>query len=228
MKEQFYLKRYNPYQPVQLHGLPKDVLEFFQRHQESLTRCGFSFTAYLHNDGQVSNLENYAAVWINNVTRDCAILSVSIANNGLSKVQIAMIEFCSDYEDNSEICTHNNAQPSIMIHPPSSRISAFPTIDNAEILYDLHCKIVAQERKQCEKVLLSPENIPFYLYHSTIKVLDLQMKNGNFYFDHKHEKYRLTWQGAYRISWKLIWPMNKFFTMQKRELANKVLKELNG
>lgn len=79
--------------------LPPDVADNFARFVYTMSAEGFVFVGYFRQMSYMPGVGFYLALLKNPVTADMVYLIDIFANNGITRLRAATVEFCTDYSD---------------------------------------------------------------------------------------------------------------------------------
>lgn len=218
VKRVLWIKRYNQLVPMSLESLPLDVQQFFIQVGNGLLNLGFRPVKYFYNEGQVNHCNLHYSLWINETSKDIAVIADIVGDNGINRERLPLIEFVTDFTDGSDINTNNSSQPSIFPKLASKETFSIPNMYDPYTLYFIHNSMVYRYGKGKNKILPQEQQYEFYLHKSTLHALEQREKIGYLYLDIKEDKYRPTLLGTYLMSWRIIWPINRIrLALMKKE-----------
>ena len=227
VKQTMWIKRYNQLIPMSLESLPLDVQPFFIQTGNGLLNLGFKPVKYFYNQGQTTHCNSHYSLWVNEASKDIVVIADILADNGISKQRVPYIEFVTDFTDGSDINTNNSSQPSVFPKLPNKETFSLPDIYDPYTLYFIHNNMVQRYGKDKIKILPQQEQYEFYLHKSNLDALEQREKIGYLYLDRKEDKYRPTLLGAYLMSWRIIWPINKIQLALMKKEAKVLVNQIN-
>jgi hypothetical protein len=138
------------------------------------------------------------------------------------------IEFCTEFFDESELCTNNSTQLTSFAKAYRKEVFQFPKQDDIGLMYAAHKHLINTHFGGRSAVLNGVGNEQEYLEASFIKDFVKQAELGYYYLDRSGTKYRPTLKGAILMTWKLIWPIGAFRKLLRSINAQNILREIRA
>ena len=176
---------------------------FFSTIHE-LETLGFSLIGHLSS----SNTERTHAVLtllVNRASQTTALVtSVASLTPGTTRPSVNYVEFSTDFDDGSQIDTANSSSVKVFYEVPERLALKVPHLKDVGRLYRVHSYLVGQRGGR--SVLAQPGSEVEHLRASSRKSLARQAELGYYVLDEATQRYRHTWRGAIRSTWRLLWP----------------------
>jgi hypothetical protein len=190
-----------PVQSLMPEQLPPEAWQYFGQTSPSMAECGFRVVAYACVTGMVPSGLTYFALWMNESAGQWAM--VTWMNPGGKKY----VEFLTVFGDASSVLTNNSGELSVFKHHPSKDTVTAPWIADPRELYRLHCY---------RETLARPQDVTRYVpaeHEALGKTLDgvareLAQQEEFGYFERTVQPaiYRMTFPGAFLMTWKELFP----------------------
>jgi len=214
------------FEPVGTGQLPPDVAHNFYRFIYAMSADGFLLVGYFRQLAYMPGVGFFLALLKNPATSDMVYMIEMFANNGITPMRAAQVEFCTDFSDGTEISTNNGQQPSIHKVNSEMKIFRFPDVFNPNLLYRIHRRLCANLAPGVEPVLPTDGMEVFRLSYGTVKEIKKQAEFGYYYLDEQKGVFRPTWKGAYLMTWRLAWPVSSIIKARMKSSARQTIKSL--
>ena len=215
------------FEPAGVGQLPPEVADNFNSFVYAMSADGFQFVGYFRQLAYMRGVGFFLALLKNPMTSDMAYMIDIFANNGLTPMRAAQVEFCTDFSDGTEISTNNGQQPSMHKVHSEMKVFRFPEAHNLRLLYQLHSRLCASlVAPEVKRVALTDGMEVFRLAYGTVKEVRKQADFGYYYLDEKKDVFRPTLKGAYLMTWKLAWPVGALRQARMKSKARATMKSL--
>ncbi len=231
--------------------LPEVVRQRFFEVHESLTRLGFSNEGTFFLPQAVANVKSLIVVFINHAEATGAVSAVVYADqNGSWSLQESFTEFCTRFDDDSEINTGNQNTLGAFPIPSSYLSTQHPRIRDVEDLFAAHQAIQRHHALRRRPLNRLDEqfggDVAAYISAGMTAEFEYAKACGYLRYlggDHdgvtaamKDSPYRpstpfnkpqygATFVGAYLMAWKQLWPMKPFFSRARYRRDRQLLEE---
>ncbi|MEL7497360.1 MAG: hypothetical protein AAFN77_07090 [Planctomycetota bacterium] len=226
-----------------VNDLPEPVLEYFSLGHSVLTPLGFKNVGTLSLPKATANVKATLALFQNQRDETGCLLQVFYVNvNGVWKMYSKYAEFCTSFEDDSEINTANNEDVGSFPRNPNDISTQHPAINDLKTLYEAHmAKVRHYGLRKRPRLVLNTRfngNVKAYLSWAMNRELrqgvdagyiklsvgqsgkdaDPTTASPNPYQSNSAADvsvFRATLWGAYLMSWKELWPIKPLFRWRK-------------
>jgi hypothetical protein len=192
----------NPTQ-ISLDELPEEVAVLFQSRILQIQALGFDLIGCFDCGRLASETHSYTAYFCNRRTNDFANVSALV----WPKKTASYIEFSTRFTNGNALETNTNGVLPLTPSNPSTRVFRFPDIEDARQLFETHRRLVekyagdlwvqAEPRGQeIQRLVRVVEN--YGLRHTAIGYMARSSDGAS---------YKLTWRGAFLITWRGLWPV---------------------
>src|SRR5207247_7841306 len=123
----------------------------------------------------------------------------------------------TEFADGHEIDTSNSSTVNVFYKLPQRTATRIPHLKDLDKLCYVHSYLVRQ--RDGKAILPEPGKEVEHLDESVNKSLRQQAELGLLFLDEKTQRYRHTWKGAIRSTWRLLWPAKPIIKRsQEREV----------
>jgi hypothetical protein len=211
--------------PFHLEKLVPDVQEHLTRNIAILTSLGFSVEASVMMPETAPNMRTYMVMMANRNTGEKSNITAILATPpGATPILNFYTEFTCRYASGKIVDTMNsNVIGSFDPLPHETKIT-FAGQQDLELLYQLHQYIVrhvAQVKPDDTPHMYPPGGAESYLREIWRKGFDEQVEAGIMRCDGNY--YRPTFFGAYKMTWRLLFPKAQQLAAQRDRRANEIL-----
>jgi hypothetical protein len=198
-----------------------ELAGFSRQVAAGLASQGFAPAAYLWCPNPAAGLDTQLLVLTNPSSKEsAAVIDMCVAKAGAAHLRQTYVEFCTEFVNGEEICTHNSGTAAVTKADPLKRVFHFPAVKSPLLLYGAHRRLVDRHAPPAERFIPTPGTEHLHLAHSLNKAHDRQVEFGYMYLDEASGDYRPTLKGAFLMAWKLAWPVKQVReAMAKREAA---------
>jgi len=199
-----WAKKYPAISAIESGMVPQSILEKIQAHSNGLEAIGFKTIGFFSISDFIPNVQGTFVLSLNSKDKTWAMVPVLECKG----MEACYVEFCTEFSDDTEICTNNSDQLQAFIKTPDKKVFQFPKVVTVEMLYKVHDYLKYKHYKNRTVVLNGVGSEVRYLQSSLTKDFIKQSELGYYYFDSNDEKFRPTWKGSILMTWKLMFPMS--------------------
>jgi hypothetical protein len=192
-----------------------------------LEELGFHAVAHLFGERHAPTVRYVLTLFVNESEKDTAnVVHMLSEIPPITRVVVNYVEFGTDFQDGSEVCTNNSKQPSGFVQVAEKKIMRVPHITEPKELYAIHCAVLAQRSPQNKKLAPAGEEVSD-LIATMQRDLAREASFGRLKLDNSGMWYRLTMKSAILYSLKFNWPVGSlrrhFQRWQGKRLADTLL-----
>lgn len=190
--------------PVQvpLEELPTDVAEFVLPRIPQMQTLGFEFLGCYDCGFLASNTQSFIAYFCNRTTNDFANVSVAMSPQKLA----GYFEFSTRFGNGVALETNTNSDLPLTPDNPEVRVFRFPEIKEPRELYQLH-KSLIEKYANGQWAQGEPKGQEIQRFLRVLENYGPRLeKMGYMYPAPEGGTYRLTWKGAFLMTWRGLWP----------------------
>ena len=222
------------FQPVQLEGLPPEAQDFLSDAARRLAPLGFEpaqTCVLLQKD-----IGTILMLLVHREARDTAMATamyvrITAGQDKLLKLlRKTYVEFCTEFSDDSELCTNNSPELGTFPQAPDKQVCQLPHVKDADALHGIHQEMLRRRKTQAAKVIPEPGRELEHLREGWARDLERQAERGYLVRSERQGVYRATWKGALLMTWKLLWPVSAVRRSRLRreaEAAARSVRELS-
>lgn len=189
----------------------------FQSTMYQLEVLGFSLASHLcSSSDSTPKVETIISYFVNRDLQMTALITQMTSLMPVAKhIGVYYLEFYSEFKDGSEISTINSPMVQVFYDMPQKLIARIPHVKDVGQLYYIHSHLVGQ--RTSPPILPEPGHEAAHLSESMKKSLAQQAELGYLFLDKRTPHYRHTWKGAFRGTWRLLWPLKQI--IERRQEA---------
>jgi hypothetical protein len=188
--------------------LPPMFLETFAE----LKALGFSLVCHLLTN-RAGRSRTAVSLFVNPEAKTMALVGrVVVTIPKSNRVPHAFVNFFTHFKDGTEIDTINTPTVRVFYNVPAKVGKRIPHLRDAASLFRVHQHLVSQ--KASLAVLPAPGTEADFFRAQTRQELARQAELGYYFLDETGENYRLTWRGAFRSTWLMLWPLKQIQVRQ--------------
>jgi hypothetical protein len=215
-------------EPVWPEYLPPEIGYYLRGAAESLTADGFAPVAHFRIAEMVPNVEALITLCINAATRDKAMAAVMVGQSGgQTRLTARYVEFSTRYADGTILDTNNTSELSSFRPVPEKKTFQLPRVQDPRMLYRVHQALMERFAPGKTKVLPSESDMAVYLRRVFEEDFERQAAMGLLKLSTFDGRYRMTWKGAFVMTWGLLWPMKPLRIAARDRQAAGLLRSLN-
>jgi hypothetical protein len=215
------------FQSFDLQNPPMPLPPSYTRSIALLEELGFHAVAHLFGIGQNRSVRYVLTLFVNQSDKDMAnVVHMLSEVSSVTRTILNYVEFSTEFEDGSEVCTNNSKQPSGFLQVPEKLILRLPHITEPKRLYAVHRAALAQRSALNKRLPPAGEEVSD-LIASMERDLAREASFGRLKLDASGLWYRLTLKSAILYSLKFSWPMGflrrRLQQWQGKRLADRLL-----
>lgn len=186
---------------------------------------GFSLVGHLSSaPDNIPGTQMILTLLVNRESKTMAVvMQVASLAPGMAHLAMCVLEFYSEFEDGSDMSTVNGPSAQVFYDSPKKLTLRIPHMKDAAGLYHIHSLYVAKQHKM--PVLPKPGDELDHLVESVRKALAQQAELGYYFLDEKAGQYRLTWRGAFRTTWRMLWPLKQIIEQRQQQKGRRIAAE---
>lgn len=210
--------------PIDPSEWPQNVAQIMSRAEHDLYTLGFTITARYKMLNSMPNVSNMLTMLVNYQTGDKAMITAIWGNaTGTWQLGTLYLEFSTRFEDGRCFDTMNSGVLSSFKHGPKDIKTQVPQIKDAAELWSVHRFVMRKHDAQGSKVVYDVAQAEAYLRRIWRQGFEEQTKFGRYSFDGQH--FRPSLQGAYGMTWPLMWPCSAIRKSQMEARAEQLVRE---
>jgi hypothetical protein len=194
--------------PVINGFLPVSVESYFDKIKNDLSGLGFDYRIDVISLDYGPNLRVFMRLYVAHKRSMIAIATSLLPDKEKNPIR-NFIEFNSYFSDGYEVSTHNSDLIGAPIEPRQKITSALPFVEDVNILFAFHERVVVRSKLINKKALTPTNGSEFDLLVDNFKKdLSYQVSLGCLRLDKANNCYRPTWAGAFLMGWYSMWPLS--------------------
>ncbi len=215
--------------------LPEVVSDYFYECEHELTEAGFERVASLALPDPVPNVRAILQIYVNDPKSTACMVTAmfGIAEVG-PPLQSRYVEFVTRFNggDLEMVQTNNSTDISAFADVPESPAFRFPHVTEVARLADYHEQLVDRTATGTPRSLAVLDefggDVVKYLRVKAFKeAYERQVETGYLRYDSGQDCYRPTFGGAYKMTWKNLWPIKPLLLSRIRAAGKRLESELN-
>lgn len=212
-----------------------DELELFaalsiRRVVEGLGKCGFEVIANVSNAGvmygsnsvQLLLLDEAAGCW-------AEAFYVAVNRPPAPKVELWTLVFRTRFADGSEIAT--GCSQSATAYPRNAQVDGINAswVSDPAKLFDIHAARVARSPRPAAERILPPrgQDAVDFLVREHRREMQRVAAHGYYRLEPQRKQYKMTFKGAYLMTWRLLWPVKQWRRRTAERHARRVVEQLD-
>ena len=185
----------------------------FSQTISELETLGFTLIGHLSSSTGERTRATFSLL-VNRASKSSALVSsVATVTPGTTRAPVNYLEFITEFDDGSQIDTSNSSSVRVFYEVPQRLAVKVPHLKDVNSLYRVHSYLVGQRDRQA--ILPKPGSEKQHVCASIRESLAQQAELGYYFLDEKTQRYRHTWRGAIRATWRLLWPAKQI--IQRRQ-----------
>jgi len=210
------------------HEIPDEHARvLFPQHFFAMIRefeaLGFSLVCHLSSSSITGKVHSMTSLLINRSTRTFAAVAFIRSLVAEAPATVSYIEFHADFEDGSRLDTNNSSTVGVFYDAPQKTKIKVPHLKAPSALYQVHLHLMKQ--RQVPACLPEPGTEKAHFISSTKESLAEQVELGFYFLDETKQCYRHTWRGAYRATYRLLWPMKQIHQRRQAREGRRIAAE---
>lgn len=215
---------------------PPAIASYFERNAAGLQACGFRRLSSLALPNAVPNVRAVLELFVNDETLDVAMVTAifGMAADG-PPLQTRYVEFMSEFQAHElrMIQTNNNLEVNAFAELPDMPTFRFPHVSDVPKLYRLHQALVERHAPRAAKKLTVLDDfrgdVIQYLQTKVLReCYQRQVATGYLRYDPDRDCFVPTFFGAYKMTWKVMWPGKPLIQMRFRHEGRRLEEDLLG
>ena len=189
--------------PISLDELPNEVAALFRSRIPQIQALGFDLIGCFDCGRLASETRSYTAYFCDRRTNDFANASALV----WPKKTASYIEFSTRFTNGTALETNTNGVLPLTPSNPSTRVFRFPDIQDAQLLFETHRRLIEKYAgdlgvqvepcgQEIQRLVRVVEN-----YGPRHSAIGYMVPSGD------GASYKLTWKGAFLITWRGLWPV---------------------
>lgn len=186
---------------------------------------GFSLVGHLSSaPSNVPTTHTILTLFVNRQTQITAvIMQAASVLPQTAHIRLICLEFLSEFKDGSEVSTLNSSMVQVFYDVPHKRVFRIPHMKDVAGLYRIHSYLVKQTSSPA--VLPEPGRELDHLRESIKESLAQQAQLGYYFLDKSGQHYRHTWRGAFRTTWRVLWPLKQIIERRQEQEGRRIAAE---
>lgn len=189
---------------ISLGALPNEVMAMFAKRIPELQKLGFEFIGCFDFGSLAAETHSYVAYFCNRCTNDFANVTVLLSPGGAT----GYLEFSARFANGQTLETNSNRVLPLTPSSADTRVFRFTELQDAEALLHAHRQILEKYapglRAQSE-----PRGAEIQRFVRTIENYGPRHRQlGYMRLSADGEFYKLTWKGAFLMTWCGLWPVS--------------------
>ncbi len=209
--------------PTTLAGLPESVAERIMHSCAEVESLGFRTVGLFAAPDWIPKVYVRFVLLVKPEDKTWAMVTVITS---ASILRTHHVEFCTEFSDETELCTNNAPQLPSFAELPYKQVSRFPKLKDVRRLYDAHIHLKATRFGNKTPILNGVGEEVQYMESALTKDFERQADAGYYYLQTGEEKFFPTWKGAVLMTWKIMWPVGAVRRILIRMKANSILQEM--
>jgi hypothetical protein len=213
------------YQPVDPATLTPEMREFFDSVAGRMRGLGFEVATFLgHPRSVVPGIYSAEALLVNRATDDLAVVIVTHGGSTRSLVYA----FRTDFSDGSRVSTGVNPGIGVFPRSPEDVGETFAFVDDVALLYEAHRRLIARHGLADRPRRPAPRAGEEADYHQWDwqRSMRWPLVRGYHWLDERAGVYRMTWKGAFLMTWKLVPPIKPWRIALRDRRARRTWRKL--
>jgi hypothetical protein len=189
-------------------------------------RIGFSLACHLSTSTITKNTHSMISLLVNRAANTFAVIACIRSLNAAAPMVINYVEFVSKFDDGTELDTGNASQVGVFYKPPRATRIRIPHLKDPSALFQVHLYLMKQRSAAAR--LPEPGTEKEHFSNSVKKSLAEQVELGFYFLDETKQRYRPTWKGAYRATYRLLWPMKQIHQRRQEQEGRRIAGQALG
>jgi hypothetical protein len=209
---------------VSLEELPENVAALFQSRIPELASIGFASLGCYDCGSLTSETHSYTAYFCNRAANAFASVCVMVT----PKSRKSYLEFSTCFTNGLILETNTNRALPLTPADATHRVFRFPKVQAAQALYRIHCQLMEKhapglwgqaepQGQELQRYVRMTEN--YGPRHARIGYMQLG-EDG--------QSYRVTWKGAFLMTWRGLWPTSILRRLMQRHAMQSELNSLEA
>ena len=208
--------------PEQFAVLPDSTRTFFQNSSDALAALGFASMACGRQVQQMTNVTVYVMLFRKDPENDWAMLLYLLAESQGARQEVSYAEFSTSYVDESAVDTTNSPQLPAFDPGPRKRQFWLPQVKDLARLYQIHREVLRRHSSPSSPREIRDTQALSVLAEEMQRDFREQEARGWYYLDPAAIEYRMTFTGAYLMTWRLLWPVGTIRKLRRSLAARRL------
>jgi hypothetical protein len=205
------------------HELTDPGFQFLTESAAQMQAMGFELVGYFGYVGQTKNVNTFIAYLIHRRNGDGGVAAMAVTAQG---VGARMVEFSTRFADQGSVTTGNSKTIGVYVRPYHKPVYQFPGIQDPFRLYEIHQQLMVKSKPGMAKDIVQPGQEEARLVDGIRREMQDQLAPGILRLDSDGAFYRPTLFGAYRMTWRLLFPLKHVLSIARSMRAKRLEKEL--
>jgi hypothetical protein len=215
--------------PPEDPSLPAEVAGYFHNVSESLHPLGFDVATGLAVPSATPQVKLVVLVFANRKEKIFSYTAAFFVGKHLKATELL---FSTRWTDGTVVMTQNCPTLGVFGPRPGFVKHSLPMVTDAARLYRIHLALEERHGGDGPRVLRLDEecqgDAAAYLARTMIEEVQNEVENGNYYLSEAEGVYRMTWKGAFLMTWKQLPPFINVRMWQRMSKARRVLAEVEA
>ena len=209
-------------QPAALSALPPELIHYFIENSQRLQAEGFQSLREYTLDGEEGDSKTTLATLAHAETGDRAVITALLLRFEEDwRPLMQYVEITARFEDGSRLVSTNRREPDWFPARGAKRVFRFAPAQDCRELYRLHRRAAALHAPESPPVSIPPEaDSAVLLLQEFREDCESQRRAKTLFFDAARGVYRPTLRGAFRLTWRLLFPFRAALLLQDRARAS--------
>ncbi len=191
---------------VREEQLPPDALHFFEESASDFARIGFSPRTYLHVSGYTPAQTLDARLHVDALGYTATAACIRQQAPGRPERVVRVVTFSALHDDGREVSTTNSQEAELPVADRQTHPVPLPGVWDLALMYLVHRHEDGVFAPETALVVSSPGEEAQAMADGFARSTRRMVKAGRLRLDPVTGEARLTWRGAYLLSWSLLPP----------------------
>jgi hypothetical protein len=183
---------------------------------------GFSLVCHL-STSMTTNTHSMISLLVNRTTKTFATVACIRSLNAEAPTVVNYFEFTADFEDGWQLDTTNSSTVGVFYKPPRKTQIKVPHLKDPNAQYQVHLHLMKQ--RNVPACLPEPGTEKARFINSVKESVAEQAELGFYFLDETKQCYRPTWRGAYRATYRLLWPFKQIHQRRQEQEGRRIAVE---
>jgi hypothetical protein len=212
-------------EPIDPASLSSEMREFIEAVAGRLREVGFEEGSLerLVKSG-VPGVETANVLLVNRAAGETAI----IIGTKSATIRTLVYTIRTDFDDESRVSTVFSASIGVFPRNPSDVAETFPFVDDPLLIVEAHRRQLKKHGRQnlALRPLPTKEGIDEFQEWEWERNMRYSVSRGYYWIDREGGFYRMTWKGAFLMTWKLVTPIKQWRIALRNRRARRIWMEL--
>ncbi len=214
--------------PAVLSDLPPELIHYFIENTQRLQADGYkSFEEYTL-EGDDADSKTTLALFYQAETGDLAVITALLIRfEDEWRPLMQHVEITAHFEDGSRLVSTNRLEPDWFPAAPQKRVFRMTFAQDPRELHQQHRRAVALNMPETPQTVYPPdENFAALLTRDFREDCEAQRRAKILFLDSGQSAYHPTLRGAFRLTWRLLFPFRAILLLQDRAQIAKTYHKL--